>query len=142
MMKPMIFAALALGAACSAPAQPQVYTVPPTHLVKGAASVPVQAVPEIYREPATCRIHETKTAKGVRLEAVAHAGRSVYGEYDFTINAYSSGGSSDITQGGPVDLAAGERATVGSAEIPRGRYRAVLTLSDAGGDLCRLERRS
>lgn len=143
MMKPMIFTALALVTACAAPPHNEVHTVSAAYVATGPGPVPARGAPEAYWEPAaSCRIRETKTAQGVRLEAIAQADQSVYGEYEFIITAYSSGGSSDITQGGEVDLAAGERATVGSADIPRGRYRAILTLTDAGGVLCDLERRS
>lgn len=127
MLKPMTLGALALVTACAAQSHAGVQTAAPAYLANG---------------PAACKIRETKTLNGVRLEALIHADRSVYGDYDFVITAYNKGGSSDISQGGPVDLVAGERATVGSAEIPRGRYRAVLTLSDARGPLCNLERRS
>ena len=126
MLKPMTLGARALVAACAGQSGTVAYAAP-GYLANG---------------PAACKIRETKTPHGVRLEALIHADRSVYGDYDFTITAYNKGGSSDISQAGLVDLVAGERATVGSAEIPRGRYRAVLTLSDARGPLCDLERRS
>jgi len=127
MLKPMTLGALALVTACAGQSYAGVQTAAPSYLANG---------------PAACKIRETKTPQGVRLEALIHADRSVYGDYDFVITAYNKGGSSDISQSGAVDLVAGERAKVGSAEIPRGRYRAVLTLSDARGPLCNLERRS
>lgn len=127
MLKPMTLGALALVTACAAQSHAGVQTAAPAYLANG---------------PVACKIRETKTPQGVRLEALIHADRSVYGDYDFVITAYNRGGSSDISQSGPVGLLDGERATVGSAEIPRGRYRAVLTLSDARGRLCDIERRS
>jgi hypothetical protein len=126
MLKPITLGALALVAACAGQSNTVAYAAP-GYLANG---------------PAACKIRETRTPQGMRLEAQILADRSVYGDYDFIITAYNSGGSSDISQGGEVDLAAGERATVGSAEIPRGRYRAVLTLSDRRGPLCTIQRRS
>ena len=126
MLKPLTFGALALVTACAAQSHAVAYT-PPGYAANG---------------PAACKIRETRTAQGMRLEALIHADRSVYGDYDFTITAYNKGGSSDISQGGAVDLVAGERATVGSAEIPRGRYLATLTVRDGRHTLCSLERRA
>ncbi|MEQ9505099.1 MAG: curli-like amyloid fiber formation chaperone CsgH [Hyphomonas sp.] len=117
----MIGAALALASACAA------QTPPATHTVS---------------EPGACEIRETRTANGLRLEAVAHADYGLRADYTFKISAHSTDGSSDVTQGGPVDLVAGESAVIGGAEISRGRYRALLTLTDAAGELCRLERRA
>ena len=104
------------------------------------------ASPAVHASPApsagACEIRETRTPDGIRLEAVAHADRAIQGGYDFAITAQGSGGASDITQAGQVDLSAGRSATVGAAEISNGRYRAVLTLTDAHGELCRRERQS
>lgn len=127
MLKPMTLGALALVVACAGQSYAGVNTAAPAYLANG---------------PVACKIRETRTPQGVRLEAEIRADRSVYGDYDFVVTSYNKGGSSDISQGGAVDLASGERATVGSAEIPRGRYRAILTLSDARGPLCDIERRS
>ncbi len=129
--------ALALVSACAAPMQAQEYggAAP-----EAPALVPLDVAPG--RSAIACDIRAARTAKGLRLEAVAEAGRSVHGTYDFVITAKAPGGSSAITQGGEVRLVPGQGATLGSAEIPRGGYRAVLTLSDAGGELCHLDRRS
>ncbi len=131
MWKPITLGALALVTACAAQSYTGVQTVSPAYQASGPGA-----------PAADCRIREAPTPQGMRLEAAVQTEHSVYGDYDFTITSYNSGGSSDIVQGGPVNLAGGERATVGSAEIPRGRYRAVLTLSDADGTLCSAERRS
>ncbi|MFN7178321.1 curli-like amyloid fiber formation chaperone CsgH [Hyphomonas sp.] len=130
MYKLVTLSALALVSACTAQTQPVVYTAAP----------PVAA--PAYSPRAACDIRTTRTPQGLRLEAVAQAGRAVYGSYDFMISAQSSSGSSDVNQGGPLELAAGRSATLGAAEIPRGRYRAVLTLRDAGGEVCRVVRKS
>jgi hypothetical protein len=139
----MIFAALAMVTACAAPMDTETRAVSPQYISPVLAPEVVRAAPGTSESSAvTCDIRETKTKRGLRLEAIVQADRSVHGTYDFVVTAQSSGGSSDVTQGGPLQLAAGQNATVGAAEIPSGRYRAVLLLGNAGGDLCNLERRS
>ncbi len=118
--------AFALATACAAQTPPEIYT----------AYAPGQQYAD------ACEIRETRTANGFQLQAIAHADYDLRADYDFVITAYSAGGSSDVTQGGPVDLAAGQSATLGAAEIPPGRYSATLTLTDADGELCRRIRRS
>ena len=130
---PLIAAALALVTACAAPAPAPTYALLPPDEAP-AATAPAAS--------ADCWIRETQTANGVRLEAVVRSDSSVHGSYDFNVTSQGPGGSSDVTQGGEVDLADGESATVGSAEFSGGRYRAVLTLRDAGGELCSAEQLS
>lgn len=123
----LIAAALAVGTACAAPAPATAYALLP----------PDEARPEAApAASADCWIRETKTANGVRLEAVVRAYDAVYGTYDFSVTSHGPGGGTDVTQSGEVDLADGKSATVGSAEFSGGRYRAFLTLRDAGGELC------
>ena len=130
---PLIAAALALVTACAAPAPAPSYALLP----------PDEARPEAAPAAgADCWIRETRTANGLRLEAIVQADYAVRGSYDFTVTSQGPGGSSDVTQGGEVDLADGESATVGSAEFSGGRYSAVLTLRDAGGELCSAEQLS
>ncbi len=124
MLKLASLAAIAAVAACAAQTQTLPYTDYPAY------------------SGVSCDIRETRTAHGTRLEAVAETERWLRGDYDFVITAGGSGGSSDIAQSGPVELAAGRRDTVGLAEISNRNYRAVLTLSDAGGVVCRREVRS
>ncbi len=141
-MKPMIFAALALTSACAARTPNEVQAVSPTSIAPALGIEAARTSPAKPEPSAACDIRETKTAKGVRLEAVARSDQALRGTYDFVVTAQTSGGLSDISQGGEIDLAARQQATVGSAEIPRGRYRAVLTLRDATGELCSSERTS
>lgn len=124
MLKLASLAAIAAVAACAAQTQTLPYTDYPAYAGVG------------------CDIYATRTANGTRLEAVAQTDRHLWGDYDFVITAAGSGGSSDIAQSGPVDLAAGQWDTVGLAEISNRHYRAVLTLSDADGVICRREIRS
>lgn len=143
MKRLMTVVALALVTACAAQARTEAHKDAPTPAASVVVADAMHAAPEASAPSSvSCDIRATRTAHGVRLEAVAHADRGAGGEYNFVITAQGSGGSSDVTQSGPFDLVAGKSATVGSAEISRGRYRAVLTLSDADGELCRLERRS
>ena len=130
---PLIAAALALVTACAAPAPAPSYALLP----------PDEARPEAAPAAgADCWIRETRTANGLRLEAIVRADYAVRGSYDFNVTSQGPGGSSDVTQSGEVDLADGESATVGSAEFSGGRYRAVLTLRDAGGEHCSAEQLS
>lgn len=142
-MKTLItVAALAAIASCAAQSPIAAYA-DPAPLVPHPA--PKDSVRTAYAESlpsAVCKIRATRTADGLRLEAIAQSDHLLQAEYEFSISSKASGGSSDVTQGGGVDLAAGRSATLGVAEIPRGRYLAVLTLSGPDGELCRLERRS
>ncbi len=139
MKKLMTVAALALVTACAAQARTESQ---PANAV--AAPEAARVAPETRESsPVTCDIRATRTSHGVRLEAVARTDRALHGTYDFVITARSSSGTSDVTQGGPFDLATGGSATVGVGEISGVRYRVALTLSDADGEeLCHLERRS
>lgn len=142
-MKTLIsVAALAAIAACAAQSPIAAYA-DPAPLV---AHPPIKdSVRTAYAEPvpsAACKIRETRTANGLRLEAIAQSDHVLQADYEFSISSKAAGGSSDVTQGGGVDLAAGRSATLGVAEIPRGRYRAEFTLYGPDGELCRLERRS
>lgn len=138
---PLIAAALTLVTACTVQTPAEVHTLTPPE----ASSVTAEFVKGERATPgasADCRIRETPTATGVRFEAIVQANYAVRGSYDFTVTAQGPGGSSDVTQGGEVDLADGESAAVGSAEFSGGRVRALLTLRDAGGELCSAERLS
>ncbi len=130
---PLIAAALAVVTACAAPAPASTY----------ALLSPDEARPEAKpAASADCWIRETKTANGVRLEAVVRAKDAVYGSYDFSVTSHGPGGGTGVTQGGEVDFPHGKSATVGSAELSAERYRAILTLRDASGELCSAEQLS
>ena len=130
---PLIAAALAGVTACAAPVPAPAYALLPPEEARPEAALAVSAV---------CWIRETKTANGLRLEAVVQAHAAVYGTYSFSVTAQGPGGGTDVAQGGEVDLTDGQSATVGSAEFSGGRYRALLTLRDAGGELCSAEKLS
>ena len=117
--------------ACSATPQPR-------------AALPT-ASPRAEDSPVSCSIRTTPTRHGVLIEALADAHQPAAGEYQLIITKHGRGGSSDISQGGAFEAAAQSTLTLGSAEIglDRGdRFHAVLTLSDAQGQICQEERQS
>jgi hypothetical protein len=130
--------AAALGA-CSAAAQssPAAIEFAPAPAVEAAAPV---AAPATYEEAvATCDIRVRSTENGVLIQGRALADADIDGEYELSITT-SGANQSEINQSGPVSLAAGRAATFGESEISldRGsRLRAVLTLRDADGRICR-----
>lgn len=88
----------------------------------------------------SCDIRMRRTANGVLIEARAFADRDIAGEYDLAIVKSGGGNTSEINQGGPLDILAGSTVTLGQNELsiePGARLRAVLTLRDEGGELCR-----
>jgi hypothetical protein len=131
MNKLMTVAALAALTACAAQANYEAFAAPPGYTEQAGPPARV-----------SCNIRETRTERGLRLEAFAEADGTRTADYDFAIAAQSSSGASDVRQGGPVGLTPGNRVALGAAEIPGGRYRATLTLADNGVEICRLERRA
>lgn len=153
----LAMAAIASLTACSAAARSEVEstnTAPPisTDAVAAPQSVPIaaavrasataraEAAHPASNDAVSCEVRSRRTAHGLLIQARALANREVSGEYDLVITKSGGAGSSDISQSGPIDLAAGVSALLGENEISveRGaRVRAVLTLRDGGGELCR-----
>lgn len=147
----LTFAALAALSACTAAAEADLHAADTIAAPVIAAEAAPEYVAPAYVAPervqrvnatdgVTCEVRSRRTANGVLIQARAFADRDFSGEYDFVITKSGGGGSADISQGGAVDLEAGNAATLGENEISveRGaRVRAVLTLSDASGQLCR-----
>ena len=138
-----VLTVLAVVTACSASAGP--YATPyvarvtesPAPSAEVAATVPARA-------GATCDIRTTRTTRGVRIDAVAHTQRAFTGTYELLVRRSGGANASDIVQQGPVDLAPGGDVTLASSEIGaahRGRTDITLTLRDANGVVCHLERR-
>ncbi|MGH6950957.1 MAG: curli-like amyloid fiber formation chaperone CsgH [Vitreimonas sp.] len=149
-----LLAALTALAACTAAARTDASVYP-------ADSTPMPTAPEVivaaqqsvaapslahaahYDDAApivSCDIRTRRTANGVLIEARAFADRDIAGEYDLAIVKSGGGNSSEINQGGPLEIAAGSTVTLGQNELsvePGARLRAVLTLRDEGGELCR-----
>ncbi len=93
-----------------------------------------------HNRAVTCEVRSRRTANGLLIQARAFADRDISGEYDLVITKSGAAGSSDISQSGALNLAAGSSALLGENEISveRGaRVRAVLTLRDYSGQLCR-----
>jgi hypothetical protein len=117
---PVIAAAIAHGASASADFEP--------------------APRASYDDAVTCEVRSRRTANGLLIQARAFADRDISGVYALIITKSGSAGSSDISQSGALDLAAGSSALLGENEISveRGaRVRATLTLRDDSGQLCR-----
>lgn len=127
-MKSLLFIGLSALAACAAAASP----TPPAF---AEAPAHVQEAPPSL----SCDIIRTRTSHGVELRAIAASDASMIGDYEFVITKRDRGGSSDIMQSGEFDLARGESASLGSAEISVARgggYEARLQLTSADGETC------
>ncbi len=148
----LAMAAIAALTACSAAARteadsPDTRSAAP---VIAATIAPEPVAPASSRiEPArhashddavTCEVRSRRTANGLLIQARAFADRDISGEYHLVITKSGAAGSSDISQSGALDLAAGSSALLGENEISveRGaRVRATLTLRDESEQLCR-----
>lgn len=92
------------------------------------------------RAPASCEIIVDRTGQGVRITPVIHADSAMSGGYSLVVTKSGASGSSDISQGGPFDAARGERVKLSTSEVSleRGaRFRAVLTITEDGREICR-----
>jgi hypothetical protein len=124
--------AIALGA-CSAAAQESLAAVEP------ASAAPVIERAAATGSVATCDVRAHRAADGVLIQGRAFADSDVDGEYELVITK-TGASESEISQAGPVSIAAGRSITFGESEISleRGsRLHAVLTLRDADGVVCR-----
>lgn len=108
------------------------------------ASFAARAVPHYdpdgFAEALSCDVTAEPTARGVLIEAHAFAHQDVDGEFDLVITKSGGGGSSDVSQGGALVLAAGDEELLGQTElsVERGsRVTARLVVRDGQGELCR-----
>lgn len=133
-MKALLFIGLStLTMACAANATPAPQTRAETSVYETASYAP---------QSLSCDIIRTRTSQGVELRAVASSDLSTIGEYEFVITKRDRGGSSDIMQSGEFDIAGGQSASLGSAEINVARgggYDARLELTSANGETCSAE---
>lgn len=133
-MKALLFIGLStLTMACAANATPTPQT---------RAETPVYETASYAPQSLSCDIIRTRTSQGVELRAVASSDLSTIGEYEFVITKRDRGGSSDIMQSGEFDIAGGQSASLGSAEINVARgggYDARLELTSANGETCSAE---
>lgn len=148
-----ILAALAALAACTAAARTDasVYqggAAPMSAAPEAIAAAPAAAAPPFAQAAhydnagplVSCHIRARRTSNGMLIEARAFAERDVVGEYDLAITKSGGGNSSEISQSGELDILAGSTVTLGQNELsvePGARLRAVLTLRDETGELCR-----
>ncbi len=132
------FKYLVLAAGLAATACSAAYSDDPS----GAASYAAQDAAAPFAGPGDallCDVTAEPTSRGLLIEAHAFANRNVDGEYDLRITKSGGGGSSDVSQGGFVAIAAGSEETLGQTElsVERGaRIHADLTVRDARGELC------
>ncbi|MGQ0534422.1 MAG: curli-like amyloid fiber formation chaperone CsgH [Caulobacteraceae bacterium] len=154
----LTFAAIAALTACSAAAHTEPAVVPAENIAPQAAPSPAgapqatvsamqtAAPPQVEesrsapRAAISCEVRSRRTGNGVLIQARVFADRDIAGEYDLVITKSGGGNSSEINQSGPVSIAAGSSVTLGENEISveRGaRVRAVLTLRDSHGQICR-----
>lgn len=70
-----------------------------------------------HDDAATCEVRSRRTANGLLIQARAFADRDISGEYDLVITKSGRAGSSDISQSGALDLAAGSSVLLGENEI-------------------------
>jgi len=146
----LLTAAAAAMMACTAaapaspPAPAPVASAPASDPPAPPPAAPLAQISERHRAP-WCDVRVTPTGNGAAFEAVARADAWSAVDYELVITKRDAGGSSDIVQAGAADLPAGETQSLGLAEISleRGaRYRATLTVSEAGREICSAEARS
>ncbi len=148
----LAMAAIAALTACSAAARTEADS---TDSLSAAPVMPAAIAPEplapasarveparhaSHNDAVTCEVRSRRTANGLLIQARAFADRDISGEYDLVITKSGRAGSSDISQSGALDLAAGSSALLGENEISvehGARVRATLTLRDDSGQLCR-----
>lgn len=116
--------------------------VPPQQALAPQAPPAVAPPAEVRRVQArfTCDIDVKRTSNGIRVTPVVRSDKSLSGEYSLVITKSGSGGSSDISQGGPFDVSRGERVSLSASEfsMERGaKFRAVLKVRADGREICR-----
>jgi len=82
-------------------------------------------------DPLRCEIVAKSSGGSTRLEAVAHADKSVHGSYSFRVASGGAAGSSTIQQGGDFEAGPGRSPTLGVASFG-GSYNAKLELTANG----------
>jgi hypothetical protein len=117
--------------------------VPETYAAEARAPEPApkpRPQPVYQRASLDCDIDVRRTANGIRITPVVHSDRKLNGEYTLVITKSGGGNSSDISQGGPFDVARGESVRLGSSEfsMERGaKFRATLKVRADGREVCR-----
>jgi hypothetical protein len=136
--------------ASAPPVEPfeQAFAPPPAPLPPRASEPPYPhpGAPSIRSARAgLCDVAVERTRNGVMLTALADPDRSMSGHYSFIITKSGGGNSSDIEQGGPFRSSSPGVIELSSSEISMERgsgYRATLTLTSQGREVCRRTVRS
>ena len=81
-----------------------------------ASAVPLEAEPDAA-SPVYCALQITEAHGHVSVAAIVEAQSPVTGRYDLTLRQSAHGSRADLSQGGEVTLAKGERATLGQAQL-------------------------
>jgi len=92
------------------------------------------------RTRATCEIIVDRTPHGVHVTPVFNASGPISGAYRLVITKTGASGSSDISQGGPLDAGRGDRISLSASEFSLehgATFRAVLTITEGGREICR-----
>ncbi len=145
----------------AASAEPMVadYSPPPPEPIEEALRAPPLPLPRASEPPyphpgappvrqsrtGICDVVVDHTRNGVVLTAVADLDRSITGEYSFVITKTGGGNSSDIEQEGPFESTGRGPIELSESEfsLERGSsYRATLTLTSRGREVCRRTVRS
>jgi hypothetical protein len=83
--------------------------------------------------PLRCEIRIVPAGGMIAVSAVVHADAAATGTYALRLSGGGSGGSSNISQGGPFAVEPGAPVTVGNMVIGAGgRYDAVLEIAADG----------
>jgi hypothetical protein len=89
---------------------------------------------------ATCRIHVSEEADGLRLEAIAFARRTIAGHYKLSVAKESASGSSQNLESGDFNTDGTHEQILATVTLDRsaiGHYRATLSLEwDEGRVSC------
>ena len=86
--------------------------------------------------PLSCEIVKSAAGGSVVLAAVVHADAALSGSYTFHVTSGGSGGSSNISQGGPFAADASAPVTLGTVMLGVGAsYNATLTASANGASV-------
>lgn len=81
-----------------------------------ACAIPLEAETD-PASPVTCTLQVVEAHGQVTVDAIVEAREPVSGRYDLTLRQSSYGSRADLSQGGDLQLAKGERATLGQAQL-------------------------
>lgn len=103
-------------------------------LLAAPLAVVAYASPTTPPGPLACHIEAEAVRGGTLLTAQAVAETAGQGSYRFSVRSRSSGGTSDITQGGDFAARAGQTVDLSQSQVG-GSYTARLVLTTAEGEI-------